>query len=74
MSALASYAEGFAATAQDRSEANPEIEAARLRGLARDDFPRLSASADLYARHMSEDAFLLALRSFIAGLGRGSRS
>jgi AcrR family transcriptional regulator len=68
VSALASYAEGFAATAQDRAGADPKVEASRLRGLPRDDFPRLSASADLYARHISEDAFLVGLRSLIAGL------
>jgi len=68
VSALTSYAAGFAATAQARSEARPDDEAARLRGLPRESFPRLSSSADLYARHISEDAFLVGLRSFIAGL------
>src|SRR5262249_9506089 len=68
ISALTSYALGFAATANNRSQADPAIEATRLRGVARDTYPNLSATAELYARHMSDDAFLLGLRSFIAGL------
>ncbi|MHB8693012.1 MAG: TetR/AcrR family transcriptional regulator [Solirubrobacteraceae bacterium] len=68
VSALASYAAGFAAVEHHRAAVSPEVEASRLRGLSRTEFPRLSAAADAYAGHISLDAFTLGLHSLIAGL------
>jgi hypothetical protein len=71
-STLAAYAAGFAAIEGYRSSVSAEDEAARLRGLSREEFPRLSASADAYAHHVSQDAFTLGLKAFIAGVARGA--
>lgn len=68
VSALASYAAGFAAVEQHRAAVAPANEAARLHALPGDAFPHLRAAADAYAGHVSKDAFTLGLRSLIAGL------
>lgn len=68
LSALAAYTAGFAHVEQYRADTELEAEAQRLRRLPRDEFPRLSASADAYAGHVSQDAFTLGLRAFVAGL------
>jgi TetR/AcrR family transcriptional regulator, tetracycline repressor protein len=68
VSALASYAAGFAAVEEQRCGVDRAVESARLAALPRGAFPRLSESAEAYAGHISPDAFTLGLRSFIAGL------
>jgi AcrR family transcriptional regulator len=68
VSALASYAAGFAAVERHRADVSAATEATRLRALDDHEFPRLRAAADAYAGHVSQDAFTLGLRSLIAGL------
>lgn len=73
VSALASYAAGFANVERYRAQVSPGDEAARLRALPRDAFPRLHDGAASYAGHISQDAFTLGLRSFIGGLPDAAR-
>ncbi|HEY1966476.1 MAG TPA: TetR/AcrR family transcriptional regulator C-terminal domain-containing protein [Pseudonocardia sp.] len=68
LSALAAYAAGFAHIEQSRAGNEPSDEVRRLRRLPRDEFPHLSDNAEAYANHVSQEAFTLGLRSFIAGL------
>ena len=73
VSALASYAAGFANVERHRAQVSPADEAARLRALPHDAFPRLHDGAASYAGHISQDAFTLGLRSFIGGLPDAAR-
>jgi AcrR family transcriptional regulator len=71
VSALAAYTAGFAHAQRYRTGAEPETEATRLRRLPREDFPLLAEHANLYAGHLSQDAFTFGLRTFVDGLASG---
>jgi AcrR family transcriptional regulator len=68
VSVFSIYATGFAQMERARTDLVPDVEAARMRGLRRDQFPNLSESGDAYATHISEHAFIVGLTSLIKGL------
>jgi AcrR family transcriptional regulator len=68
------YATGFAQMGLARAGLDREAEAARLRGLLRNEFPHLTRVAEDYASHISEHAFETGLTSLIRGLDAGRQS
>jgi len=71
---LMCYTFGFAAIEHDRRTMDPEVEASRLRGLSRTAYPQLVRAADVYAGHVTADAFSAGLGHVIAGIAARARS
>ena len=66
--ALTAYVLGYVTIQRARSGIRVETEKRRLAALSRDRFPRLVASAESYAAHVSAGAFDLGLHSMLRGL------
>jgi AcrR family transcriptional regulator len=68
LTALVCHAFGHAQAARGRTGVEPTAEARRLRRLPADEFPWLTQSADIYATHLSDDAFETGLQALLSGL------
>jgi AcrR family transcriptional regulator len=67
LTALLCFALGYAQIERARREVIPEEQAARLRGLRRDQYPRLTEAADQYAHQITDHVFENGLKSIIDG-------
>jgi AcrR family transcriptional regulator len=68
LTAIVCYLLGYAHAARARGRTDTPGEAERLRNLSPRQFPRLSESADIYAGHLTEEAFQKGVRALLTGL------